>query len=577
MTSVLARPKLLVMSKPQRAALTGAVIATLVTIPGLGNGTLWDNSETAYGEVAREILLAHDWIVMHLNGIPWFVQPPLYFWIAAICIKIFGLGSFALRLPAALATIAMGGMTAYAITRQNGARAGTYAGVILSTCLMQAVVGRLAIMDALLDLAVAVNVFWWFRGIQTGRDRYFIYGAIAAALGFLTKGPVAPVVALIVIVPYYVWERSVSDARAPSWRGYAGALAVFVAIAAPWFVALMGRTGSGAVVELIGHYTVGRYTGTIENQRGPVWYYLPVIILGFFPWIAFFPSAIAAAIARMRITPANEYERRAQQMLRLALAWSVMPLLFFSFANTKLPNYIALELPALATLVSLYLDTALQRVRSRSALISTAAVPLFILVLAVAIVWFSRDNRLTGPFEQLAINLVYMGAAIFIGSLIAFVSIALNRGASVAPYALGGSMVVAVTFLAVLALPQAEQFKPVPHLAPIIQAQRRPGDAVAILHVSGGNALVFYTRPHVYVVVGPHDPNPGGLGVSPQAVICNASRTWLVAPRDGSTPTFGHSRRLMAQWGKANLYLYDGGACNKKRDAVVAAPRLFSN
>jgi uncharacterized membrane protein YgdD (TMEM256/DUF423 family) len=338
-------------------------------------------------------------------------------------------------------------------------------------------------------------------------------------------------------------------------------LVVFIAIAAPWFAALVSRTGGHSVTELIGHYTVGRYTGTIENQRGPVWYYLPVVVLGFFPWIAFFPSALAAAFARVRATPLNEAQQNVQQMLRLALAWTIMPLLFFSFANTKLPNYIALELPALATLVALYLDSALERVRSRSALVSTAAVPLFVLLLAVAIIWFVRDNRLTGAFEQLAINLVYMGAAIFIGSVIAFAFIALNRWAGAAPYAVGGSMIVAVTVLAVLALPQAEEFKPVPHLAPIIQAERRPGDAVAILHVSGGNALVFYTRPRVYVVVGPGDPNPGGVGVSPQAVICNAPRTWLVAPNDGSTPTFGHGRRLVARWGKANLYLYDGNRC----------------
>ena len=78
-----------------------------ITLPGLGIGTLWDNSETAYGEVAREILLTHDWVVMHLNGAAWFVQPPLYFWIAAIFCKAFGLTSLAFRLPAALATILM--------------------------------------------------------------------------------------------------------------------------------------------------------------------------------------------------------------------------------------------------------------------------------------------------------------------------------------------------------------------------------------------------------------------------------------------------------------------------------------
>ena len=57
-------------SAPARAALVGALAAALITLPGLGGGTLWDNSETAYGEVAREILLTHDWVVMHLNGVP---------------------------------------------------------------------------------------------------------------------------------------------------------------------------------------------------------------------------------------------------------------------------------------------------------------------------------------------------------------------------------------------------------------------------------------------------------------------------------------------------------------------------
>src|SRR5579884_463589 len=114
MTSLHLRPKLLSVSKTARAGLIGAVIAALVTIPGLGTGTLWDNSETAYGEVAREILLTHDWIVMHFNGAPWFVQPPLYFWLAALFAKAFGVSTFALRLPAALATIAAGAVVGYA-------------------------------------------------------------------------------------------------------------------------------------------------------------------------------------------------------------------------------------------------------------------------------------------------------------------------------------------------------------------------------------------------------------------------------------------------------------------------------
>jgi len=542
------------MPSPLRAALIAAGIAALVTIPGLGNGTLWDNSETAYGEVAREILITHDWVVMHLNGAPWFVQPPLYFWIAAVFAKIFGVTSFALRLPAALATIAMGGLTAYAVSRQVGTRAGIYAGVVLSTCLMQAVVGRLAIMDALLDLTIAFTVFWWFRAVQTGRDRYFVYGWIATALGFLAKGPVAPVIALLVIVPYYFWERKASHAHVPSWRAWLGGLALFVLIAAPWFAALLNASGAHSILELIGHYTFGRYTGTIENQSGPVWYYLPVVILGFFPWIAFFPSSVAFGAGLLRNPAADGVARNAQQMVRLAVAWIVLPLVFFSFAKTKLPNYIALELPAFAVLVALYFDSAVERARNRSALISTAAVPIFILLLGVAIVWFSRDNRLAAALHDVAINLVYVGGAIFIGSIAAFFALTgSERSRAAAPHVLGVSMVVAVGFLALLALPDAERFKPVPHLARVINAHRAPHDAVAIINVSGGNALLFYTRPRVYVL---QDHDDG------RSVMCAAARTWLVGPHEGYVPAPGRPPKLVAQWGKDNLYLYDGISCH---------------
>ena len=251
------------MERPARAAFVGAIIALLITLPGLGVGTLWDNSETAYGEVAREILLTHDWVVMHLNGAAWFVQPPLYFWIAAIFAKAFGVTTFALRLPAALATICMGAMTGYAVARQAGTRIGVYASVVLSSSLMQAVIGRLAIMDALLDLAVALTVFWWFRALETGRDRYFIYGWIAAAFGFLAKGPVAPVIALLVIVPYALWNRREEATHLPSVRAWIAGVCAAGLIIAPWLVAIAVHSGVGALVQLIGHYTIGRYTGVI--------------------------------------------------------------------------------------------------------------------------------------------------------------------------------------------------------------------------------------------------------------------------------------------------------------------------
>ncbi|HXO17341.1 MAG TPA: glycosyltransferase family 39 protein, partial [Candidatus Dormibacteraeota bacterium] len=513
---------------PARAAAVGAVVAALATVPGLWVGTLWDNSETAYGEVAREILLTHDWVVMHLNGVPYFVQPPLYFWLGAAFSLLMGSTAFALRLPAALATIALGAFTGYAVARQAGTRVGVYAAVILSTCLMGVVIGRLAIMDALLDLAVAMSIFWWFRGLESGRDRYIIYGWMAAAGGFLAKGLVAPVVALLVIVPFYLWNRRCESMPTPSLRGWIAGAIAFLAIVAPWPIALVAHYHLFPLEKLIGEYTIGRYTGVVENQSGPVWYYLPVIVLGFFPWIAFLPMAIVDGIRSLSGSASPEPALR--RLLRLAFAWVVMPLLFFSFARTKLPNYVALELPGLALLAALYFDGVVRKGATRSAAISAATVPVTIGALAFAIFLFTRNNRLTAEVSSAVPALLGMAVAIFVGSLATALLLARAKSARAAPYALAIAAIVAADVLAVTVMPHTEAFKPVPRLAGLIERERRPGDAVAIQNVSGGNALLFYTRPVVHVLAEPSDNDPQSDGVDPRVFICGAPRAWVIAP-----------------------------------------------
>ena len=546
------------MQRPLRAAFVGALVAAFATLPGLGVGTLWDNSETAYGEVAREILLTHDWIVMHLNAAPWFIQPPLYFWLAAVSAKLLGVGTFAMRLPAALATIAMGACVGYAVARQVGTRVGIYASVVLSTCLMQAVMGRLAIMDAMLDLFVAVTVLCWFRSLETGNARPFIVGCVAAGLGFLTKGPVAPVLDVLVIVPYAIWNWRAEPIRIPTLASIALGTAAFLAVIAPWMIALSTRVGVSAFVTLIGHYTIGRYTGVIENQAGPIWYYLPVIILGFFPWVAFLPSAAVYAWHALR-----RADQGHARLLRLAIVWAVLPLVFFSFARTKLPNYIALEFPAFALLIALYFDEVVQRGSRRAAWLSAAAVPITIACAAVGVALFAQSNRITNETVRVSHDLIAFGGTIFIGAVITAICFTRRSWQGIAPYGLALATMLAIDVLAVFALGHAERFKPVPVLAKYINAHFAPGDVIAIQGLSGGNALMFYARPPV-VMLADSDAVAQGENVDPKATICHAIRAWVIAPkvRPALDPTYGRTRVLAARSGRAELFLYDGPACH---------------
>ncbi len=549
--------------QPLRACLAGATVAALITLPGLGVGSLWDNSETAYGEVAREILLTHNWLIMHFNGVPYFVQPPLYFWLAAILAKVFGLGTFSLRLPSALATIALGGTMGYAVARQAGTRLGIYASMILSSCLMQAVIGRLAVMDALLDLAVAVAILSWFRGMQTGRDRYFVLGSAAVALGFLAKGLVAPVIALLVSGAYYFWNCRHELTRRPSVRAWLAAGLVFAAIALPWPLALVVSYHYHwfPLSNLVGRYTIGRYVGVIENQAGPIWYYIPVILLGFFPWVTFLPMAVVDGIRQLR-EPASD--ANAVRLLRLAFAWAVVPLLFFSLAATKLPNYVALEFPALALIAALYFERFMTRHGARSAIVSAAFVPLAIGSVAVAMALFVRNNRLGATTSEILPGLIFPGLVIFLGSLTTAILMTRPSAVRAAPYALALAAAIAIDSAAIIVLPRAEAFKPIPRLAAIIEQKREVDDRVGIQSVPGGNALLFYSRPPVEVLARRSlDRDPTERGMDPRNFICGSRRAWVIARRvrPANDPTYGRHRQLIAADYEAALFLYDGPAC----------------
>jgi 4-amino-4-deoxy-L-arabinose transferase-like glycosyltransferase len=312
---------------------------------------------------------------------------------------------------------------------------------------------------------------------------------------------------------------------------------------------------------LIGEYTVGRYTGVVENQSGPLWYYLPVIILGFFPWIAFLPMAVVYGVRHLRVDASQD--PRLAGLLRLGFTWILAPLLFFSIARTKLPNYVALEFPALALVTALYFEAVVRKGGTRSAVISAATVPVTIGALAFAIWLFTRNNRLTAEVAIAIPPLLSMAVAIFAGSLLTALLVARATTVRAAPYALALAAMVAADVLAVTVLPHAEVFKPVPRLAAVIDRERRPGDVVAIQSVSGGNALLFYTRPVVSVLAPPGNGDPQSDGVDPRQAICAAPRAWVVAPaiRPSYDPRYGRHRRVVAVDRKAALFLYDGPGC----------------
>ncbi|HEY1655210.1 MAG TPA: hypothetical protein VGF86_08870, partial [Candidatus Tumulicola sp.] len=181
----------------------------------------------------------------------------------------------------------------------------------------------------------------------------------------------------------------------------------------------------------------------------------------------------------------------------------------------------------------------------------------------VAIAIFMERNKIDSTVAHVLPALIAMGAAIFAGSLLTAFLLGRRSTVAAAPYALVAATLIAFDVLAVAVLPLTEAYKPIPRLAAIVDRERRPFDKVAIQSISGGNALLFYTRPDVAVLAPARDGDRENHGVDPRVAICGSQRTWVIEPktRPQYDPTYGRRRRLIATDMHAALYLYDGPLC----------------
>jgi 4-amino-4-deoxy-L-arabinose transferase-like glycosyltransferase len=308
----------------------GLLLFRLGAVPLLGP------DEPRYVRVAVEMHRSHDLVTPTLQGRPWLEKPPLYYWLAATSFGAFGENEWAARLPAVFAGLLLIGTTALVGARLYGAAAGLSAGFVLATSLLSFAYARAASMDMLLAAHLTVAIGLAALALLGVAGRLAIPTAWGfMALACLAKGPLGLLLPGLVIGAHAASERSPASLR--RFLSPAG-IAVFAALAAPWYGAILAAQGRHFVEVFLLNHNLQRFTTTIHNHPGPFFYYVPVLFLGLFPWSGLVLPAIGAL--RLRVSPAD----------RFVLLWLLMPLVFFSAAGSKLPGYI---LPCLAPLALL--------------------------------------------------------------------------------------------------------------------------------------------------------------------------------------------------------------------------------
>jgi 4-amino-4-deoxy-L-arabinose transferase-like glycosyltransferase len=314
----------------------------------LGQLPLIDPDEGRYAEIPREMLERGDLITPTLNYVKYFEKPPLLYWINAASLELFGQNEFAARFPSALCGL-LTVLAAYIIARHlYGRRCALIAAIILGTSAGFVMQSRIILTDMLLTfcLTAALGSFIVATLREGRRSRnlpwYLFY--FFSALAVLAKGLIGMVFPAGIIFFYLLLSRR--------WRlltemRLATGLLLFLAVAAPWFVAVSLRNPEFAHFFFIREH-FQRFTSTVHGRYQPFWFFVPVLLGTMLPWAFFIPGALTRAWR-------DRHHEEGHSGMFLVI-WTALIFLFFSKSSSKLIPYILPIFPPLAILIAHRID-----------------------------------------------------------------------------------------------------------------------------------------------------------------------------------------------------------------------------
>jgi 4-amino-4-deoxy-L-arabinose transferase-like glycosyltransferase len=311
--------------------------------------TLWVRplalpDEGRYVSVAWEMLSSGNWLYPTLNGLPFFHKPPLFYWITAASLGLFGAHEWASRLAsllgAGIAAFALYGFT----LRQNGKAVARWTLLILVTQPLFFGGAQFANLDMLVAGFISATVLLTAEAaLNAGKGQPYhgllTSAFLAAAFGVLAKGLIGIVLPAMVIVIWLAWNRRLSLLRQLIWLP---GLILFALVAVPWFVAMQTR-----FPEFLDYFFVynhfQRFTESGFNNPMPFWFYVPVILILTLPWSYW----LLAARKPTRLDTVDRPSIRS-----LMWIWPAVIVGFFSIPSSKLVGYILPALPPLAYLIA---------------------------------------------------------------------------------------------------------------------------------------------------------------------------------------------------------------------------------
>jgi len=344
-------------------------LSGLLFFAGLGDMGLTDRDEGRNAEAGREMFASGDLVTPTFNGELRVAKPVFVYWLMTLSYHALGVSEFAARTPSAVFGVALILMHFFFLSRLRGPAVGFSGALMLLLNIEMLALGRMAITDSVLIFFTTLSLYGFWLGLhESGAGRHWMWGFyVGMAAATLTKGPVGLLVPLLTAALYLTAARR--------WalfgqRGFpiAGTVLLLL-LAAPWYAAMFVIHGDAYGTQAKVH-TVGRFLAPMEGHGAGIWFYLPVLLLGFFPWSLLLPAAFSRTYTSWKnrhqaqdavdASPdQRDTDRSGDELEWFAALWLIGTFVFFTLSSTRLPHYIGPLFPAASLLAALYWSRAL--------------------------------------------------------------------------------------------------------------------------------------------------------------------------------------------------------------------------
>lgn len=367
-----------------------------------------DTVESNYALTAKEMALSGDWMSPRIYGHFWYDKPVFFYWQIASAFKLFGFHEFAARFwPALMGVFSLLLMFWFGRKLFPNQSVGITGALILGTSFEFWMIAKFIITDMTLFFffngALACFLLA-YRGGSREKNYYYLF-YIFCGLATLTKGPIGFLLPGLIVLLFLCWTRNGSELK--QMKIIPGIL-LFLVVTIPWYLGMYLQHGRAFILNFFGVHNYLRATVSEHPKDNVFYYYFLILLVGFFPWIAFLPQTIK------NLWPKGKGLHQADSDMKFLIAWIVVVFMFFEFMATKYPTYTFAVLFPLSLLTARFFEA--RREIPAKKLIWSGLVIFLLSALFVAAAYFiyrSRDSSWVSLLPMALVVLVGLGICFY--------------------------------------------------------------------------------------------------------------------------------------------------------------------